>query len=195
MKNLAKILASQTLHPSIGKPMLDGQAEPPPDRNPSCAAAEESGRRLARAVLESMDAIKPGETPQIRSRLVNRLKRAWQSRRSMAARRDLQCTTIGGLQRIHEGTFARTRGNDGHAPIPDLGTLAPETSGSTESRNSLLARQTDPSEPRRWVEFRERRRPRSRRATDRSAAHGPRCGGRELISPHQVVTTAVILTH
>jgi hypothetical protein len=51
-------LASQTLHPSIEKPMLDGQAEPPPDRNPSCVAAEESGRRLARAVLESMDAIK-----------------------------------------------------------------------------------------------------------------------------------------
>jgi|SRR6516162_3279955 len=38
--------------------MLDGQAEPPPDRNPSCVAAEESGRRLARAVLESIDAIK-----------------------------------------------------------------------------------------------------------------------------------------
>src|SRR6266446_760871 len=38
--------------------MLDRQAEPPPDRNPSCVAAEESGRRLARAVLESMDAIK-----------------------------------------------------------------------------------------------------------------------------------------
>jgi hypothetical protein len=38
--------------------MLDGQAERPPDRNPSCLAAEESGRRLARAVLESMDAIK-----------------------------------------------------------------------------------------------------------------------------------------
>jgi hypothetical protein len=38
--------------------MLDGQADPPPDRNPSCVAAEESGRRLARAVLESMDAIK-----------------------------------------------------------------------------------------------------------------------------------------
>jgi hypothetical protein len=38
--------------------MLDGQAEPPPDRNPSCVAAEETGRRLARAVLESMDAIK-----------------------------------------------------------------------------------------------------------------------------------------
>ncbi len=55
MKNL---LASQTLHPSIEKPMLDGQAEPPPDRNPSCVAAEESGRRLARAVLESMDTIK-----------------------------------------------------------------------------------------------------------------------------------------
>ena len=38
--------------------MLDLQAEPSPDRNPSCVAAEESGRRLARAVLESMDAIK-----------------------------------------------------------------------------------------------------------------------------------------
>jgi hypothetical protein len=52
MKNLGEILASQTLHPSIEKPMLDGQAEPPPDRNPSCIAAEERGRRLARAVLE-----------------------------------------------------------------------------------------------------------------------------------------------
>src|SRR6516164_1384921 len=38
--------------------LFDGQAEPPPDRNPSCLAAEESGRRFARAVLESMDAIK-----------------------------------------------------------------------------------------------------------------------------------------
>jgi len=46
-ENLGEILASQTLHPSIEKPMLDGQAEPPPDRNPSCVAAEESGRRLA----------------------------------------------------------------------------------------------------------------------------------------------------
>jgi hypothetical protein len=46
------------LHPSIEKPMLDEQGEPPPDRNPSCVAAEESGRRLARAVLETMDAIK-----------------------------------------------------------------------------------------------------------------------------------------
>ena len=45
------------------------------------------------------------------------------------------------------------------------------------------------------VEFRDRRRPRSRRATDRFAAHGRRCGGRELISPDQVVTTAVILSH
>jgi hypothetical protein len=58
MKNLGEILASQTLHPSIEKIMLDRQADPPPDRNPSCVAAEESGRRLARAVLESMDAIK-----------------------------------------------------------------------------------------------------------------------------------------
>jgi len=46
MKNLGEILASQTLHPSIEKTMLDGQAEPPPDRNPSCVAAEESGRRF-----------------------------------------------------------------------------------------------------------------------------------------------------
>jgi len=58
MKNLGEILASQKFHPSIEKRMLDAQAEPPPDRNPSCLAAEESGRRLARAVLESMDAIK-----------------------------------------------------------------------------------------------------------------------------------------
>jgi hypothetical protein len=52
------LLASQTLHPSIEKPMLDGLAEPPPDHNPSCIVAEERGRRLARAVLESMEAIK-----------------------------------------------------------------------------------------------------------------------------------------
>ena len=56
VKNLAEILASQRFHPSIEKRMLDAQAEPPPDRNPSCLAAEESGRRLARAVLETMDA-------------------------------------------------------------------------------------------------------------------------------------------
>jgi len=55
-KNLADILASQKFHPSIEKRMLDAQAEPPPDRNPTCIVAEESGRRLARAVLESMDA-------------------------------------------------------------------------------------------------------------------------------------------
>jgi hypothetical protein len=44
--------------PWIEKPMLDGQAEPPPGRNPSFVAAEKSGRRLAWAVLESVDAIK-----------------------------------------------------------------------------------------------------------------------------------------
>ena len=38
--------------------MLDGQGEPPPNRNPGGVAAEKSGRRLARAVLESMEAIK-----------------------------------------------------------------------------------------------------------------------------------------
>jgi hypothetical protein len=40
-ENLGEILTSQTLHPSIEKPMLNGQAAPPPDRNPSCVA--ESG--------------------------------------------------------------------------------------------------------------------------------------------------------
>jgi amidase len=58
VKSLSEILASQKFHPSIEKRMLDAQAEPPPDRNPSCVAAEESGRRLARAVLEAMDAAK-----------------------------------------------------------------------------------------------------------------------------------------
>ena len=38
--------------------MLDEQGEPPPNRNPGCVAAEERWRRLARAVLERMDAIK-----------------------------------------------------------------------------------------------------------------------------------------
>ena len=58
VKNLAEILASQKFHPSIEKRMLDVQAEPPPERSPSCVAAEESGHRLARAVLASMDAAK-----------------------------------------------------------------------------------------------------------------------------------------
>jgi amidase len=55
VKTLSEILASQKFHPSIEKRMLDAQAEPPPDRNPSCVAAEESGRRLGRAVLSAMD--------------------------------------------------------------------------------------------------------------------------------------------
>ena len=59
-ETLGEILASPTLHPSIEKTMLDGQAEPQPDRNPSCVAAEKSGRRLAWAGLESVDAIKTG---------------------------------------------------------------------------------------------------------------------------------------
>jgi hypothetical protein len=53
MKHLGEIFASHTSHPSIEKPMLDGRAEPLTDRNPSCVGAEESERRLARAVLES----------------------------------------------------------------------------------------------------------------------------------------------
>ena len=40
-----QILASQTLHPSIEKPMLDGQAEPPFDRHPSCVAGGNMARR------------------------------------------------------------------------------------------------------------------------------------------------------
>jgi len=55
VKNLDDILASQKFHPSIEKRMRDAQAEPPPDRNPSCLAADESGRRLAEAVLSAMD--------------------------------------------------------------------------------------------------------------------------------------------
>ena len=58
VKNLDEILASQKFHPSIEKRMRDAQAEPPPDRNPSCLVAEESGRRLARAVLTAMDKAK-----------------------------------------------------------------------------------------------------------------------------------------
>ena len=45
MKNLGEILASQTLHPSIEKPMLDGQAEPPFDRHPSCVAGGNMAHR------------------------------------------------------------------------------------------------------------------------------------------------------
>ena len=58
MKNLGEDPCLADVDPWIEKPMLDGQAEPPPDRNPSCVAAEKSGRRLAWAVLESVDAIK-----------------------------------------------------------------------------------------------------------------------------------------
>jgi hypothetical protein len=58
MKNLGRDPRLADVAPVDREAMLDGQAEPPPDRNPSCVAAEESGRRLARAVLESMDAIK-----------------------------------------------------------------------------------------------------------------------------------------
>jgi hypothetical protein len=44
MKDPGQILASQTLHSSIEKPMGCAADPPPPDRNPSCVAAEESGR-------------------------------------------------------------------------------------------------------------------------------------------------------
>jgi Asp-tRNA(Asn)/Glu-tRNA(Gln) amidotransferase A subunit family amidase len=58
VKSLDDILASQKFHPSIEKRMRDAQAEPPPDRNPSCLEAEESGRRLAQGVLAAMDGAK-----------------------------------------------------------------------------------------------------------------------------------------
>jgi Asp-tRNA(Asn)/Glu-tRNA(Gln) amidotransferase A subunit family amidase len=58
VRSLDDILASQKFHPSIEKRMRDAQAEPPPDRNPSCLAAEESGRRLAQGVLTAMDGAK-----------------------------------------------------------------------------------------------------------------------------------------
>ena len=55
VKTLDEILASGKFHPSIEKRMRDAQAEPPPERNPSCIVAEESGRRLAKAVQAAMD--------------------------------------------------------------------------------------------------------------------------------------------
>jgi amidase len=50
-----EILASQKFHPSIEKRMLDAAAEPPPDQNPKCQEADESGRRLAQGLLKAMD--------------------------------------------------------------------------------------------------------------------------------------------
>ena len=58
VKTLNEILSSGKLHPSIEKRMRDAQAEPPPEHNPSSVAAEESGRRMAHAVLAAMDAAK-----------------------------------------------------------------------------------------------------------------------------------------
>jgi Asp-tRNA(Asn)/Glu-tRNA(Gln) amidotransferase A subunit family amidase len=58
VKSLDDILASQKFHPSIEKRMRDAQAEPPPDRNPNCLAAEESGRRLAQDILAAVDGAK-----------------------------------------------------------------------------------------------------------------------------------------
>jgi amidase len=58
VKSLDDILASQKFHPSIEKRMLDAQAEPPPDQNPKCREADESGHRLAEAVLAAMDQLK-----------------------------------------------------------------------------------------------------------------------------------------
>src|SRR6516164_4825450 len=55
VKTLDEILASGKFHPSIEKRMRDAQAEPPPERNPSCIVAEESGGRLAEAVQAAMD--------------------------------------------------------------------------------------------------------------------------------------------
>jgi hypothetical protein len=58
LNNLEEILASHMLHPVDREAHARWQARAP-DRNPSCVAAEESGRRFAPAVLESVDAIKP----------------------------------------------------------------------------------------------------------------------------------------
>jgi Asp-tRNA(Asn)/Glu-tRNA(Gln) amidotransferase A subunit family amidase len=56
VKTFDEILASQKFHPSIEKRMLEAQSEPPPDQNPKCQNADEGGRRLAKAVLNAMDA-------------------------------------------------------------------------------------------------------------------------------------------
>jgi amidase len=58
VKSLDDILASQKFHPSIEKRMLDAQAEPPPEQNPKCREVDESGHRLAEAVLAAMDQLK-----------------------------------------------------------------------------------------------------------------------------------------
>ena len=46
--NLGEILASQTLHPSIEKPMLDGQAEPPPAIQAALRRTRAGDARLGR---------------------------------------------------------------------------------------------------------------------------------------------------
>jgi amidase len=50
-----EILASQKFHPSIEGRMLDAAAQPPPDQNPKCQEADESGRRLGQGLLKAMD--------------------------------------------------------------------------------------------------------------------------------------------
>jgi hypothetical protein len=60
--------------------------------------------------------------------------------------------------------------------IGDLGTRVPEPVVRPKADIHSLACQTDPGEPPRWIEFRDRRRPRSRPPTDRSAAHSAMWG-------------------
>ena len=57
MKSLDDILASQKFHPSVEKALLASQAASDllPDQNPKCQEVAEVERRLARAVLETMD--------------------------------------------------------------------------------------------------------------------------------------------
>jgi len=58
MKNLEEVIASQKIHPSIEKRMLDAQAEPPLAENERCKQAAAHGRQLRESVLKVMEEAK-----------------------------------------------------------------------------------------------------------------------------------------
>jgi amidase len=58
MKSLEEVIASQKIHPSIEKRMLDAQAEPPLAENERCQRAAAHGRQLREGVLKVMEEAK-----------------------------------------------------------------------------------------------------------------------------------------
>jgi amidase len=58
MKSLEEVIASQKIHPSIEKRMLDAQAEPPLAENERCKQAAAHGRQLRESVLKVMEEAK-----------------------------------------------------------------------------------------------------------------------------------------